>query len=78
MLATPLSMSIEAGVSASTSEMRPPLQASTWQNRRSVAESCCAELKKSPPLGSVEIFAATGLTEEGQAIVGLLVHRCLG
>jgi hypothetical protein len=30
------------------------------------------------PLGSVEIFTAAGLYEEGQAIVELLVHADLG
>jgi hypothetical protein len=33
MLATPLSMSIAAGVSASTSEMRAPVHLSVRQNR---------------------------------------------
>jgi hypothetical protein len=58
MLATPLSMSIAAGVSARTSERRAPLNVSALQKRRSRGGSRCADSRnrrRSAPLRYLRI-----------------------
>jgi hypothetical protein len=58
MFATPLSMSIAAGVSASTSEIRPPLQLNTRQNSRVSGSAEFAALRKHRRSAALRYFRA--------------------
>jgi hypothetical protein len=60
MLAVPVSRSIAEGVSASVSDIRPPLQASTRQNRRTLVGVLSAALANRRRSAAVKYFRPAG------------------
>jgi hypothetical protein len=64
MLATPLSISIAAGVSASTSEIRAPLHKRVRQKSRTAARCRAVARNEALALDGVEIFSMTGEFEK--------------
>lgn len=66
-------MSMAAGVNASTSEIRPPVDRNVRQNS-AVRGGALRGFHKAQPLGGIEIFAATGRAEERYTLVMRLVH----
>ncbi len=73
MLATPLSMSIAAGLSASASEMRAPVHRSVWQNNRTSGSAHCAAARKRFLLGGVQVLAVACMAKEALAEIMLMM-----